>query len=149
MYYQQVIGFCNCLVDKESKALISFLQYFLHYQSYMFFNGKLKLVNKLEPEYSLLKCYVFVFIMFPILLSISRTIKLINSLITYTKSKPNHIFLYIYTISYCLNGFFNSLLCLFFFRKGLTCCCKDKKTKSEDEKYKEMINRTVEKGKTI
>ena len=87
--------------------------------------------------------------MFPILLSISRTIKLINSLITYTKSKPNHIFLYIYTISYCLNGFFNSLLCLFFFRKELTCCCKDKKTKSEDEKYKEMINRTVEKGKTI
>lgn len=105
-----------------------------------FYSGKLKLVKEHnKQEYSVLKWYVFIFILFPVFLSLSRLIKLINWSVEKILGKEDYIvILYFYSITYCLNGFFNSFLCLFFFRRVLKCgCCgserKTGRTESENE----------------
>ena len=109
-----------------------------------YYQGKLKLVKQSnKEEYNILRWYVFVFILFPVFLSLSRLVKLINYAMQYIFNKENHIGMnYLYGITYCLNGFFNSLLCLFFFRKGLECCKRPERPgRNSINKYKELINK--------
>lgn len=106
-----------------------------------FYSGKLKLVKEHnKQEYSVLKWYVIIFILFPVFLSLSRLVKLINWTVEFfSKEKDNIVILYLYSITYCLNGFFNSFLCLFFFRRVLKCgCCGNENKTGRTESQSEM-----------
>ena len=74
-------------------------------------------------EYKSLRKYVYIFILLPLILSLSRIfkflnfgLKLMNTNIERTGSA------YVYAISFSLNGLFNSMLCFFFFRRAILCC---------------------------
>ena len=108
-----------------------------------YYRGKLKLIKQSNrEEYSVLQWYVFVFSLFPIFLSLSRLVKLINYGLEHVLKGEHNAMNHIYGVIYCLNGLFNSLLCLFFFRKGLDCCKKTERPgRNSINKYSELINK--------
>lgn len=108
-----------------------------------YYRGKLKLIKlSNREEYKALRWYVLVFFLFPIFLSLSRLVKLVNYSLEHVLKKEHNAMNHVYGVIYCLNGFFNSLLCLFFFRKGLECCKKSERPgRSSINKYSELMNK--------
>ena len=117
----------------------------------MFYHKKLKMLKEHNiQEYKSLRKYVYIFLLFPIVLSLSRILKFLNFGL---KKLNNNIeqtgAAYVYAISFSLNGLFNSMLCFFFFRKAILCCKGNERTSSIDtssssgsnQNYEELINK--------
>lgn len=114
-----------------------------------FYIKKLKQMDKESHEYKMIKRFITVFIIFPVILVISRFAKGAGRLFSKDKneevsSEPESDFVfyskaviaYAGATLYCLNGFFNSGICFYFFR-GVFKCLKDDKEES-------MINKEHE-----
>ena len=125
----------------------------------MFYHKKLILVKEHNlQEYKSLRKYVYIFLLFPIVLSLSRILKLVNfALKKYNNNVEQTGAAYVYAITFSLNGFFNSLLCLFFFRRAIMCCKGNERTLSEidtssqsdpvaGQEYKELLSRNGNEG---
>ena len=89
------------------------------FKSYSFYKKKIKqLKEQNEGEYSSLKVYVYLFFIFPIVLMITRIMKLIQFFVDFL-DKEEWIYIviiltYINSILYCLTGTFDSAFCFFF-----------------------------------
>ena len=98
------------------------------FKSYIFYKKKIKqLKEQNEGEYSSLKVYVYLFFIFPIVLMITRIMKLIQFFVDFL-DKEEWIYIviiltYINSILYCLTGTFDSAFCFFFFRGVYKTCC--------------------------
>ena len=98
------------------------------FKSYSFYKKKIKqLKEQNEGEYSSLKVYVYLFFIFPIVLMITRIMKLIQYFVDFL-DKEEWIYIviiltYINSILYCLTGTFDSAFCFFFFRGVYKTCC--------------------------
>ena len=94
----------------------------------VFIKKKIKqLKEQNEGEYSSLKVYVYLFFIFPIVLMITRIMKLIQYFVDFI-DKEEWIYIviiltYINSILYCLTGTFDSAFCFFFFRGVYKTCC--------------------------
>lgn len=105
---------------------------------YLYYKKKLKQMNPESHEYKLIKRFVAVFIVFPFVLVSSRIAKGIARLME-TESLANTIFSYAGALLYCLNGFFNSGICFYFFR-GVFTSCKDKEAEERDDDNEHTIS---------
>lgn len=99
-----------------------------------YYSKKLKLLKNNSSEYPVIKIYVSVFRIFPIILVSSRLLKgasriieialeIVNSKSSIEEISNNNaviIFSFASSILFCLNGFFNSLICFYFFRGVFT-----------------------------
>lgn len=95
-----------------------------------YYSKKLLLLAKGSEDYKVFRIYVFVFKIFPFILIISRILKGVTRALTdYTNqyfgvNVPAGVINalnYLSAISFCLNGFFNSLVCISFFRSVFHC----------------------------
>ena len=95
-----------------------------------YYSKKLLLLAKGSEDYKVFRIYVFVFKIFPFILIISRILKGVSRALTdYTHqyfgfNVPTGVINtlnYLSAISFCLNGFFNSLVCISFFRSVFHC----------------------------
>ena len=86
-----------------------------------YYSKKLLLLAKGSEDYKVFRIYVFVFKIFPFILIISRILKGVTRALTdYTDqyfgvNVPAGVINalnYLSSISFCLNGFFNSLVCI-------------------------------------
>ena len=114
-----------------------------------YYSKKLKLLKNSSPEYPVIKIYVSVFRIFPIVLVISRVLKGLSRIIEMIlniaskESKPVNqnlavtIFSFAGSIFFCLNGFFNSLICFYFFRGVFTRDTPSQGTASEIPNFRE------------
>ncbi len=98
------------------------------FKSYSYYKKKIKqLKDQNESEYSSLKIYVYLFFIFPIILSITRFLKLCQFGVDILKEESLNdielILIYINSILYCLTGTFDSGFCIFFFRGVYRTCC--------------------------
>ena len=112
----------------------------------MFYHKKLKLLKEHNmQEYKSLRKYVYIFILFPLILSLSRILKFLNFGL---KLMNNNIertgSAYVYAISFSLNGLFNSMLCFFFFRRAILCCKGNERTLSEIDTSSSSSNQNYE-----
>ena len=112
----------------------------------MFYHKKLKLLKEHNmQEYKSLRKYVYIFILFPQILSLSRILKFLNFGL---KLMNNNIertgSAYVYAISFSLNGLFNSMLCFFFFRRAILCCKGNERTLSEIDTSSSSSNQNYE-----
>ena len=113
------------------------------YKTTKFYSKKLKnLKNQNIKEYNVLFIFVKVFQIFPIVLIITRIIKLgsVVFIVFIIINKNNDtikqiikVFSYISGFCYNINGAFNSLACIYFFR-GVFWCCFKEKDKDKDDK---------------
>lgn len=105
----------------------------------IFYGKKLEELRKTRiDEYKIMRVFVFVFKIFPIVLVLSRGLKGITRLLEFFFNSTNAkiAFEYVSGSIYCLNGFFNSLLCVYFYRGAFTCCpSKDNISKEKLEDY--------------
>ena len=69
------------------------------------------------------------FLFFPIYILISRILKKINR---FKIDKYEDLFLYISEITFSLNGFFDSIICLIFLRSAFGCCKINDEEKNKD-----------------
>ena len=103
------------------------LQILALYRSYFFYNQKLKILKEQNiEEYNLLNIYVWIFLLFPIYLILTRTIKLISRL-------NEEVFLVIGECSFALSGFVDSFVCIFFLRGAIPCCKKEENVLIEEK----------------
>ena len=114
-----------------------------------YYSKKLKLLKNSSPEYSVIKIYVSVFRIFPIVLVISRVLKglsrtiemILNIASKESEQAKNNlavtIFSFAGSIFFCLNGFFNSLICFYFFRGVFTRDTPNQGTESEIPNFRE------------
>jgi hypothetical protein len=103
------------------------LQILALYRSYFFYNQKLKILKEQNiEEYNLLNIYVWIFLLFPIYLILTRTIKLISRL-------NEEVFLLIGECSFALSGFVDSFVCIFFLRGAIPCCKKEENVLIEEK----------------
>ena len=105
------------------------------YKTTKFYSKKLQILkNQNKKEYNVLFIFVKVFQIFPIVLIITRIIKLASVVfIVFIIIKVNDtikqvfkVFSYISGFCYNINGAFNSLACIYFFRGVYWCCYKEK-----------------------
>lgn len=120
-----------------------------------FYSEKLDLLQSQQrnSEYKLLRHYVWAFRVFPFILIVTRLLNVISRIldIQYYKAEEQlaaqgiiKFFVYLSSTAYCLNGFFNSAFCSYFFR-GVFNMCKKKKDNdlslnSQVEDLKERIS---------
>ena len=95
----------------------------------IFYSRKLAMINKQNKnEYRLMKIYVWVFRIFPIVLLVSRLFKGLSRLII-EKFDLNrttvNIIEYANAFFFASNGIFDSIACLFFFKGVFWCCWPD------------------------
>ena len=90
-----------------------------------YYSKKLKNYVKDSNDYKVIKRYVNVFRIFPLVLILSRSAKGLSRGMIITLNINNKIASaiigYLGSILYCLNGFANSLICVYFFRGVFTC----------------------------
>ena len=103
------------------------------FKSYSYYKKKIKqLKDQNESEYSSLKIYVYLFFIFPVILLVTRFLKLLQFGADFLKMKELNdfelILTYINSILYCLTGSFDSGFCFFFFRGVYRTCCDKKET---------------------
>ena len=103
---------------------------FLLWKVRKYYTKKLNLLEKGSEDYQVFRIYVLVFKIFPFILIISRVLKGFSRGIQYYVSLlfnfnlPQNILLtvnYIAATLFCLNGLFNSLVCIYFFRSVFQC----------------------------
>lgn len=103
---------------------------FLLWKVRKYYAKKLNLLAKGTEDYKVFRIYVLVFKIFPFILIISRVLKgLSRGIDNYVYSLFGitlpHTFLltlnYIAATMFCLNGLFNSLVCVYFFRSVFQC----------------------------
>lgn len=96
-----------------------------------FYSAKMLLFQSQQKnsEYNTLRMYVIVFRVFPIVLVITRSLNIISRVVDILYDPSGYFivrfFVYFSSIVYCLNGMFNSVFCLYFFR-GVFNLCKKK-----------------------
>ena len=104
------------------------------FKTTIYYSKKLEhLKSQNNKEYKLVYVYVKVFQIFPIVLVITRLLKLIPVLLL-KKFKEHFItkaFVYLNAFAFNINGALNSLACIYFFRGVFWCCCSSSK---EDRK---------------
>ena len=106
--------------------------------SFNFYNSKIKYIQEnSENEDKLLKIYVCIFLFFPIYILISRILKLIYR---FKSDKHEYLFLYISEITFSLNGFFDSIICLIFLRSAFGCCKINDEEKNKDSKEFQILS---------
>lgn len=120
-----------------------------------FYSEKLKLLQSQQrnSEYKLLRHYVWAFRIFPFILIVTRLLNIISRIldIQYFKAQEElaaqgiiKFFVYLSSSAYCLNGFFNSVFCSYFFRGVFNMCKKKKENEislnSQIEDLKERIS---------
>ena len=97
-----------------------------------YYSKKVSNYMKDSNEYKVIKRYVNVFRIFPLVLILSRFAKGLNRgviMMFNIESKTTFAIVgYFGSILYCLNGLANSLICVYFFR-GVFTCCKNKDVK--------------------
>ena len=110
-----------------------------------YYSNKIKNYMKDSKDYKVIKRYVNVFRIFPLVLILSRLAKGLNRGVITLFSIDNETILaiisYAGSILYCSNGLVNSLICVYFFRGVFTCL----KTKDLKKIVSEEIN-TLEEG---
>lgn len=121
-YVYTVFVGINCVIN----SLFLFIVGYYYYK-------KLKKMDSDSHEYKMIRRFVFIFTIFPFVLVLSRIAK---GIAREFNTSNIHIFHYAGAVLYCLNGFFNSLICFYFFR-GVFKCLKDEKEES-------MINKEHE-----
>ena len=93
-----------------------------------YYSNKLKNIDNIKKrEYHVMKVFVFLFKVFPVVLVLSRGLKGANrllELIEHTSNTIKYIFEYVNGSFFCLNGCINSLLCVYFFRGVFNCCSR-------------------------
>lgn len=101
----------------------------------MYYSKKLKVLKtQNNKEYKLVYVYVKVFQIFPIVLFITRLLKLIPVVLltSIEHSIITKIFVYLNGFVFNINGALNSLACIYFFR-GVFWCCNSSSKVNEDE----------------
>lgn len=114
-----------------------------------FYSNKLKILfhRKNLKEYKLVNVYVRVFQIFPIVLIITRFIKLVSVFfIFFGKDKDqkkiiSKIFVYLNGFLFNINGAFNSLACIYFFRGVFWCCCSIPENDTDNNDDNEVDNK--------
>ena len=105
-----------------------------------YYSKKLKNYVKDSHDYKVIKRYVNVFRVFPLVLILSRSAKGLSRGMTETLQIKNPIAIaiigYLSSILYCLNGFANSLICVYFFRGVFTCWKNKEQRKNTTEEIK-------------
>lgn len=90
-----------------------------------YYSNKIKNYQKDSNDYKVINRYVNVFRIFPLVLILSRSAKGVNRGVITMFALNNETILaiisYTGSILYCLNGLFNSLICVYFFRGVFTC----------------------------
>lgn len=114
-------------------------------KSYSFYKKKIKqLRDQNESEYSSLKIYVKLFFIFPIIIMVTRGMKLIQFFFDYIHKEDIKLidiaFNYINSIFYCLTGTFDSAFCIFFFRGVYKNCCNSVNNQISNIETENMIN---------
>ena len=108
-----------------------------------YYSNKLKSIDNIKKrEYHVMKVFVFLFKVFPVVLVISRGLKGANRLIELignTSDTIKYIFEFSNGSFFCLNGCINSLLCVYFFRGVFNCC-----TRKEEEVIIDKIDSDIE-----
>ena len=123
--------------------------YFL-YKSQNFYSKKLLLLNAQNNiiEYKVVRIVKYILITFIFILAFSRIFKGLSR-VGINKKKYDYnlpdwatiLFLYLGTIMFSLTGFFNSLICVYFFRSVL--CCKKNYHKIIDDENQINIDATI------
>ena len=95
----------------------------------LFYSKKLVMIQKQNKnEYKLMRIYVWVFRIFPIVLLVSRVFKGLSRLLI-DEIEPGRtaedIIEYANAFFFASNGIFDSIACLFFFKGVFWCCCPD------------------------
>ena len=114
------------------------------FKTTIFYSKKLKILkSQNNKEYKLVYVYVKVFQIFPIVLVITRLLKLIPVLLlkSFENSKITKAFVYINGFSFNINGALNSLACIYFFRGVFWCCCSSTKANEEEEDKNENLDK--------
>ena len=162
-YYKDKFGFSNtyCAFKRSEGAddkneLLFWIYFFIFYiflnsifnciwlyKTTIYYSKKLKnLKTQNKKEYNVLFIFVKVFQIFPIVLIITRLIKFGSVIFIVIKTNDIvkrifKIFSYINGFCYNINGAFNSLACIYFFRGVFWCCFKEKeKEKDKDDNIK-------------
>ena len=105
------------------------------YKTTIFYSKKLKILKTQNiKEYKLIRIYVRVFQIFPIVLVITRALKLMPVILLklFGEKFITKIFVYLNAFAFNLNGTFNSLSCIYFFR-GVFWCCFSSNDKDDDD----------------
>ena len=115
------------------------------FKTTIFYSKKLKLMkSQNNKEYNLVYVYVKVFQIFPIVLVITRLLKLIPVLLlkSFEHSIITKVFVYLNGFGFNINGALNSLACIYFFRGVFWCCCSSSKTNEEGEDKSDNLVKT-------
>lgn len=115
------------------------------FKTTIFYSKKLKLMKSQDnKEYKLVYVYVKVFQIFPIVLVITRLLKLIPVLLlkSFEHSTITKVFIYLNGFGFNINGALNSLACIYFFRGVFWCCCSSSKTNEEGEDKSDNLVKT-------
>ena len=95
----------------------------------LFYSKKLvRIKSQNQNEYKLMRIYVWVFKIFPIVLLASRLFKGLSRLIIdkFELSRKNEDFIeYVNAFFFASNGIFDSIACIFFFKGVFWCCWPD------------------------
>lgn len=114
----------------------------------IFYGKKLEELKKNRiDEYKIMRVFVFVFKIFPIVLVLSRGLKGITRLLEsfFNNNDAKKAFEYVSGSVFCLNGFFNSLLCVYFYREAFTCYPSKNNIPKEkvEEHYSNEVSSTL------
>ena len=111
-----------------------------------FYSKKLDIIKKQnKKEYDVMRRFVWVFRIFPIVLMSSRLYKAISRVITNSDVSETVIYIleYINSFFFASNGIIDSLACILFFRGVLWCCSSDTRSNTideDDEKKESKMN---------
>ncbi len=111
-----------------------------------FYSKKLDIIKKQnKKEYDVMRRFVWVFRIFPIVLISSRFYKAISRIITNRAESQITIYIleYINSFFFASNGIIDSLACILFFRGVLWCCSSDTRSNTideDDEKKESKMN---------
>lgn len=115
------------------------------FKTTIFYSKRLKLLkSQNSKEYKLVYVYVKVFQIFPIVLIITRLLKLIPVLLlkSHEHIMITKIFVYLNGFIFDINGALNSLACIYFFRGVFWCCCSSSKANEEEEDKNDNLVKT-------
>lgn len=113
------------------------------YKTTIFYLNKLKLLqNKNLNDYKLVSVYVRVFQIFPIVLVVTRIFKFLSIIpIIFDVSEiVRNLFIYINGFLFNINGAFNSLACIYFFRGVFWCCFSEPNREDDNDNDNEKNN---------
>ena len=113
---------------------------FCLFKTFNYYSEKLKLLKNNQKQYKQLLLYIWIFRVFPLVLIVTGLLKVSSRIINIFKISQmfDLILGFSNSIAHNLNGAFNSMACIFFF-KGVFMSCFNKNNKDNTQKEPESI----------